>query len=349
MSNLDRRAVLAGLGASAVALGLRRVQAAPRRVRPALVVIYLNGGPPGLFNSARSFVHSGAFGVGPRNVRDLGNDLVVDAGSLGSLPAAALKHMASINFRHGYDRHDLAREALLQTGSRSNLLLLAGALDPAPIRCAVVNTIGLPDGLDRDPPRENNVGLTRITELDAFGVVGSEPQALSGVRAAYGVAAATNRIDDTASSLCAAELLVRAGTGVVFTQPMYAGRPDRQIDTHGDTSGAEARRLFATIATPLGTFVDRMLALPDHNVVIALVGEFSRTVGASDHEPGGTATVIGTYVKTGTAGPQTETGAPPANAPPPAGLWAYLASVLGAGDAPFGANPNPELALPIPT
>jgi len=330
-------------------LPLRRARAAPRRARAALAVIYLNGGPPGLFNSARSFVQSGAFGVGPRNVRDLGNDLVVDAGSLGSLPASALQHMASINFRHGYERHDLAREALLQTGSRSNLLLLAGALDPAPIHCAVVNTIGLPDGVDRDPPHENNIGLTRIAELDAVGVVGSDPRTLAGVRMAYGVAPTTNRIDDTATSLCAAELLVRAGTGVVFTQPMYAGRPDRQIDTHGDTSGAEARRLFATIAAPLRTFVDRMMALPDHNVVIALVGEFSRTVGASDHEPGGTATVIGKYVKTGTAGPQTETGAPPPNAPPPAGLWAYLASVLGAADAPFGTNPNPELVLPMPT
>jgi hypothetical protein len=340
---LDRRLVLAGIGAAALALPFRRALAAPPRERSALAVVYLNGGPPGLFNSAGSFLRSGAFGVGPRNVRDLGNGLVVDAASLGALPPAALQHVASINFRHGYERHDLARAALLETGSRSNLLLLGQGLDPAPIRCAIVNTLGLPDGVDRDPPREGGIGLSRIAELDAIGVVGTDAHTLAGVRAAYGVSAAAGAIADAATSLCAAELLLRAGTGVVFTQPMYAGRPDRQIDTHGDTSGAEARRLYGTIAKPLHTFIDRVLALPSANVVIALVGEFSRTVGASDHEPGGTATVIGKYVKTGTAAPQTETGAPPPGSPPVAGLWAFLATALAITDHPFGTNPNPEL------
>jgi hypothetical protein len=55
--------------------------------------------------------------------------------------------------------------------------------------------------------------------------------------------------------------------------------------------------------------------------------------------------VIGKYVRTGTAGPQTETGAPPPGSPPPAGLWAYLASVLRLDDHPFGANPSPELVV----
>jgi hypothetical protein len=341
--DFDRRMLLAGIGAGAVAFRFRRALAAAGHERSALAVIYLNGGPPGLFNSAGSFLRSGAFGVGTHNVRDLGNGLFVDAASFGSLPVVARQHMASINFRHGYERHDLAREALLQTGSRSNLLLLGQGLDPAPIRCAVVNTLGLPDGVDRDPPREGGIGLSRIAELDAIGVVGSDPHVLAGVRAAYGVSTIANQIADAATSLCAVELLLRAGTGVVFTQPMYVGRPDRQIDTHGDTTGTEARRLYGTIAQPLHTFIERVLALPDKNVVIALVGEFSRTVGASDHEPGGTATVIGKYVKTGTAGPQTETGAPPPGAPPVAGLWSYLAAALAIADHPFGANPNPEL------
>jgi hypothetical protein len=77
--------------------------------------------------------------------------------------------------------------------------------------------------------------------------------------------------------------------------------------------------------------------------VTVLVGEFSRTVPKSDHEPGGTATVVGKRVKTGTAGPQAPDGAPPPNAPLPAGLWAYVASALGVPGNPFGRNPNPEL------
>lgn len=347
-SDLTRRNVLLGIGVGALALpGLsRRVLAAPARESSALAIVYLNGGPAGLFNSAGSFLRSGAFGVTHDNVRDVGNGLVVDAATFGALPAPALAHMASINFKHGYERHDFARAALLQSGSRSNLLLLAqGFPTPAPIRCAVVNSLGLPDGVDRDPPREAGIALGRIGELDEIGVVGAAPAAVAEVRAAYGVPAAGNLIGDAHTSLCAAELLLRAGTNVVFTQPLFVGRPDRQIDTHGDANGAEARRIFGTILGPVKTFLARALAIPNRNVVIALVGEFSRTTGASDHEPGGTATVIGKYVKTGTAGPQTETGAPPPGSPPTAGLWAYLASVLKIEDHPFGANPNPELVM----
>ena len=348
-SNPTRRVVLQGLALGAMALptlGRRLGAAPPPAETPALAVIYLNGGPPGLFNSAGSFLTNGAFGVTHDNVRSLGNGLFVDAASYGALPAAALGHMASINFRHGYYQHDLARAALLQTGSRSNLLLLAQAMaTPAPVHCAVVNPLSLPGGVDRDPPREGGFGLAHVVELDTIGLTGPDPAAVAEVRAAYGVPAAASAIGDTAASLCAAELLLRAGTSVVFTQPLFVGRADRQIDTHRDATGVEARRIMASILAPLRAFIGRVLALPDRNVVIALVGEFSRTVGESDHEPGGTATVIGRTVKTGTAAPQTETGAPPPGAPPIAGLWAYLAAALKVEEHPFGKNPNPELII----
>src|SRR5437879_487657 len=81
-------------GASALGFG-----ASPSEEPPTLVVLWLNGGPAGLFNSADSFLSSGAFGVTEANVRPLGNDLYVDADSFGALPPAARGHMASINFR----------------------------------------------------------------------------------------------------------------------------------------------------------------------------------------------------------------------------------------------------------
>ena len=101
---VGRRQVLQGGAAFAGALVLGRPGPADERrpeERPTLVVLWLNGGPAGLFNSADSFLASGAFGVRPDNVRALGNGLFVDAGSFGALPAPALAHMASINFRHG--------------------------------------------------------------------------------------------------------------------------------------------------------------------------------------------------------------------------------------------------------
>jgi hypothetical protein len=100
---------------------------------------------------------------------------------------------------------------------------------------------------------------------------------------------------------------------------------------------------MSPITPVLATFLERVMALPDRNVVTMLVGEWSRTNPKSDHEPGGTATIIGKYVKTGTAGPQNADGSPPPNAPAPEALWAYVAAALGLVKTPFGRNPNPEL------
>lgn len=341
---ISRRTLLTGAAALALADLPRRAWAAPLPETSALVVVYLNGGPCGLFNSADSFLDKGSFGVTPKNVRDLGNGLVVDAGSFGSLPAEALRHMASVNFKHGLYKHELARAALLQTGDRSNLLLLAKSYLPAPARCAVVNHLGLPGGVDPHPPTEGDIPLEQVLDLRTIGVYESQ-QEVHRIAAAYGVSPGADLIGDPATSFLAAELLLRAGTKVIFTQPFFTGRPDRQIDTHLDSTGAEARAVMATIIPSLRTFVSRALALPNHNVVIALMGEFSRTIGASDHEPGGTTTVIGKYVKTGTAGRQTPEGAPPPGSPPVSGLWAFLANALKLKEHEFGANPNPELII----
>src|SRR5262245_51106590 len=110
---IARRSILKGGAALAGTLALKNwggLEARPSKERPTLAVFWLNGGPAGLFNSADSFLRSGAFGVTESNVRALGNDLYVDAGSLGALPSAAREHMASVNFRHGIVRpHEHAR------------------------------------------------------------------------------------------------------------------------------------------------------------------------------------------------------------------------------------------------
>jgi hypothetical protein len=53
--------------------------------------------------------------------------------------------------------------------------------------------------------------------------------------------------------------------------------------------------------------------------------------------------MVGKYVRTGTAGPQRGGGSLPSDAPPPEGLWAYVAEALRLPRAPFGRNPNAEL------
>jgi hypothetical protein len=210
------------------------------------------------------------------------------------------------------------------------------------VRCAVVNDIGLPVGVAADPQKEDGAALERVLAL-AGPERAVEPGIPRDVRTAYAVGADRTAVADLATTFAAVELLVRADASVIFAQPAYTGRADRQFDTHEDDSGVAARAVMEPITPALGTFLDRVLALERRNVVTVLVGEFSRTVPKSDHEPGGTATVIGKRVRTGTAGPQSPQGAPPPNAPLPEGLWAYVASALGVPGTPFGPNPNPEL------
>jgi hypothetical protein len=322
---LTRRQALQGGAALTGALALR-----------------LNGGPAGLFNSAGSFLRSGAFGVTPGNVRDLGGDLLVDADSLGALPDPARAHMASVNFRHGVVRpHEQARAAVLEANGRSRLLRMASAFPATGRRCAVVNDLGLPVGVSADAPPEEGVALERIVESGSVAsrVGGS---GWSEIRSAYG-AAERSTISGSASTFAAVEALLASGTGVVFAQPAYTGRADRQFDTHEDDSGTAARAVMAPITPLLATFLSRVFERRGHNVVILLVGEFSRTVPKSDHEPGGTATFVGRYVRTGTAGPQNPDGSPPLAAPPVDAVWAYAAAALRLDATPFGRNPHPEL------
>ncbi|MGH9760423.1 MAG: twin-arginine translocation signal domain-containing protein, partial [Blastocatellia bacterium] len=247
---ITRRTVLKGGAALAGALALGGhlgVDAISPEERPTLVVFWLNGGPAGLFNSANSFLASGAFGVTEHNVRALGNGLYVDAGSLGALPASALSHMSSINFRHGVIRpHEQARAAVLESGPRSQLLRVAAAMPDAPVRCAVVNDLGFPVGLAANPAKEGTASITRVINFSDIGgpKAGRRPHEIF---AAYGAPHDSTAIRDQRTTFAAVELLVRAGSNVVFAQPAYTGRADRQFDTHEDDTGVQAREVMAPI------------------------------------------------------------------------------------------------------
>lgn len=345
--SMTRRELLKGgmAVAGALALGDARLLAKGRAAseRPTLVVFWLNGGPAGLFNSADAFLANGAFGVTADNIRSLGNGLYVDAGSLGSLPAVALQHMASVHFRHGLYSHNDSRAAVLQAGPRSQLLRLAAAMPPAAVRCAIVNNLGLPVGVSDHPQLEHGIGFEHIMKLDDARRSLSIAQ-FNDIREAYGAFGANPMIDNQRTTFAAVEALVREGAGVVFAQPAYTGRQDRQFDTHHDDTGDVARQIMAPITPALDTFLRRVMALPGQNVVTLLTGEFSRTLPGADHAKGGTATVIGKYVRTGAAGRQRPDGSPPDNAPSPEALWAYVATALRLGEsAPFGKHPHDDL------
>lgn len=102
LTHAARAAGLAGL--SALPLLPRRARAAQRR-KPAVVLLWLQGGYNCLFSSADSCVQDGVFGVTAGNVRDVGGGVVVDASTLGTLPPEVLQHMVTVGVHHGRADH----------------------------------------------------------------------------------------------------------------------------------------------------------------------------------------------------------------------------------------------------
>ncbi|MBL8955598.1 MAG: DUF1501 domain-containing protein [Myxococcaceae bacterium] len=166
-SSFSRRSLLQGAAAVAGAgvLGGANTSFGQSAVtdKPALLVVFLNGGYNSLFPSHDSFQGAGAFGCSAGNALDLGNGLVVDA-TFRSMPAFAQSHMASVGIRHGLTAHEAAQPSLASAGGRSYLLQLARVLGgDAAIKAAVVGGNG-PDG---PKPAEGDVSMQTITDMRA--------------------------------------------------------------------------------------------------------------------------------------------------------------------------------------
>lgn len=134
----SRRAWLKGFGAVAGAALAPRLAggrwigqacAGPGpNAKAAAVSIFFEGGFNALFSSADSFASNNTFGVTSTNVRNVGNGLVVDAATMGSLGAWALGHMAAIGNRHGATDHISAQRNNFSDGSQSFVVQLAAAM-----------------------------------------------------------------------------------------------------------------------------------------------------------------------------------------------------------------------------
>jgi hypothetical protein len=357
--------------------------------KPALLVVFLAGGHNAVFASADSFAAAGTFGVTANNQRSLGNGLVVDAPTFGTLPAFALEHMATVGVRHGIRDHGGGQNALMADGTRSYALRLAAAMGgDASIKCANMGTRRVP-GVR---PPENGVSMQAITDMrSTIEALGGGTDATAPDRAiaaqaltssyglstdliaqspvltrpmeegyqavietlrqpvktfsfpdlamAYGLANNSTVVNNFASQLAGAELMITAGANVVYTS-------DGGWDSHGDRTATTQRNMMTQrILPPLRTFLNRMLNAPGRNVVVAMISEFSRSLPGSDHAAALSATVMGKYVKVGTTGKMTANVQLPMGTPSVPGLWAYLARQLNVAQAPFGPNPHTTLVL----
>lgn len=135
-----------------------------------VLMVFLRGGYNALFCSADSFMNR-SFGVTGTNVMDLGNGLIVDRPTYGTMPLIARQHMATIGVRHGLTSHGAARSTTVMYQNQSAPLLLASAIGgTASIKAAVLGSM-----IDGNHNAVNGVSMQRITDT------GSTIAALGGI------------------------------------------------------------------------------------------------------------------------------------------------------------------------
>jgi hypothetical protein len=167
-------------------------------------------------------------------------------------------------------------------------------------------------------------GLVTVADLGAaYGFTGS---AISG-----------SASETMAASFAGAELMVSGGAS-------FVGVVDKGWDSHGDDTGDLVRGMMRQrVVSPLKTFLDRMVfgaGGQGRNVVVCLLGDFSRSNDNSGHQPNLSVTVIGKHVQPGTTG---AVNSDIKLVSPKGGItemWAYLAAAAKIPGQPFGANPH---------
>jgi len=163
---ISRRSWLQGFGMlTGAAIGGRFIgeaKAAPTTTKSAVVSIYLEGGFNALFTSADSFAGNGTFGVSSSNAQTVGNGLVVDAKSIGTLGDWALGHMAAIGNNHGLSAHPAAQASNFGDGTQSYVVQLAAAIGGA----AAFKAVALGDLPPGSAPAINGTSLQLLRSMD---------------------------------------------------------------------------------------------------------------------------------------------------------------------------------------
>ncbi|MBX3226030.1 MAG: twin-arginine translocation signal domain-containing protein [Labilithrix sp.] len=148
-------------------------------------------------------------------------------------------------------------------------------------------------------------------------------------------------VNNFRAKMAAAELMVRSGTNVVIASDQGPW------DSHGDTTGNNVRNQFTQRIRPgLQTFLSRMVdgpATTGRNVIVALFGDFHRSLPGSDHQANVSALVIGKTLKNVPKGKTDNRVGLAGGSPGIAALWAGLAGAAKVDQNPFGANPHGDV------
>ena len=196
---------------------------------------------------------------------------------------------------------------------------------------------------------------TRLGALgDAYGaaVAGlrktpSKPVTLDEISSAYGLGSTTD-VSSFGAMLGGAEIMIRAaGTNVVnITDFGLASWDFHQLSGGLSANGTYSRKKLLSTSgggmsriAAIKTFLDRMLALEDRNVVVCISGELVRLPNG-DHGDGSVAAMFGKNIKQGVSFGVDAKSRFASGTPDVKGFWAGVATACNVPGSPFGSNPH---------
>ncbi len=233
----------------------------------------------------------------------------------------------------------------------------AGEPEPgAPDRAIAAESLELGRSLSKAQLADSPRGLVSLGEaydssVDALRKPVGAKVAFSAISDAYGLAGSAS-VGSFRSQMAAAEVMIHsAGTNVVsvFSNGSHAW------DYHSSLNLERSRNRLLGLANgfgndgsrpdnhlaPLRTFMERMLSLPDKNVVVVLAGDFVRIPDPDgSHGNGAMSAVFGKYVRQGVSFPCSAAGTFASTTPNVEALYAAIAAALKVPGQPFGANPH---------
>ncbi len=159
---MNRRQLLLSSAGALTLPRLARAQSTPEK--PAIVLLYLQGGYNAFFSAADGYLSKHLYQCREDNVRSLGNDVVVDASTIGALPQAVLDRMATVGVLHRASGHDFAqRFAWFDEGVSAPLKLAEMLGGSSAFRC--VHFGPTPGGAPHRPV--GGIPMTAVPDLAA--------------------------------------------------------------------------------------------------------------------------------------------------------------------------------------
>lgn len=309
--------------------------------------------------------HGSALHTTPQNRRSGGERAILRDGADSNLTKLAAAMGGDSPFKAVYfgDRAPAYEEqpsfdgvALERVTSLTDALKTLGATAPNPnAPSRELTAVGLETSheisrrnMELSPVRLGPLGDAYKAAVAALQKPPPKPVTFDEIDQAYGLGGSSD-VDSFEAMLAGAEIMIRAAnTNVInVTDFGLASWDFHQVSGGKSRNGFFSRRKLLGEGSFKGnriasirTFLERMLTLEGHNVVVAISGELVRLTNG-DHGDGTVAAVFGKRMKKGVSFGVDERSRFPSGTPTPKGFWAAMAQACGVSGQPFGPNPHP--------